>query len=225
MMSPKRKAFVTGASRGIGAAITQELGRRGFEVWAPGRGELDLANPDSVSRFVKAHPSAGVDVLVNNAGINVLKALPELDSSTWAQVQQVNVTAPLSLIQWAAPYMRTQKWGRILNISSIFSFVTKEKRCGYSAAKAAMNALTRSAAVELGPDGILVNSLCPGYVDTEMTSKNNSPADLERIKSAIPLRRLAKPEELARIAGFLCSEENGYLTGQAVVADGGFTCL
>jgi NAD(P)-dependent dehydrogenase (short-subunit alcohol dehydrogenase family) len=223
-MSQKRKAFVTGGSRGIGAAIALELTRRGFDVWAPGRAELDLGDPASVARFIKAHPVAGVDVLVNNAGINILKALPELDSSTWAQVQQVNLTAPLCLIQWVAPFMRGQKWGRILNISSILSLVAKEKRGAYSATKSAINALTRSAAVEFGPDGILVNSLCPGYVDTELTTKNNSPADLERIIGSIPLRRMAKTEELARVAGFLCSDENSYLTGQAVVADGGFTC-
>lgn len=223
-MNAKRKACVTGGSRGIGAAIALELTRRGFDVWTPGRAELDLSDPVSVGRFIKTHSSANVDVLVNNAGINILKALPDLDPATWAQMHQVNLTAPLQLIQWAAPFMRGQKWGRILNISSIFSLVTKEKRCGYSTTKAAINALTRTAAVELGPDGILVNSLCPGYVDTELTTKNNSPADLEKIKASIPLRRLAAPAELARVAAFLCSEENSYLTGQAVVADGGFTC-
>jgi 3-oxoacyl-[acyl-carrier protein] reductase len=222
-MNGKRKACVTGGSRGIGAAIIRELNRRGFEVWAPSRAELDLSDPASIARFVAAHP-AEVDVLVNNAGINFLKALPELDLATWTQMQQVNLAAPLCLIQWAAPFMRERRWGRILNISSVFSLVTKEKRGAYSMTKAALNALTRSAAVEFGPDGILVNSLCPGYVETEMTRRNNSPADLEKIKSAIPLRRLALPEELARVAGFLCSEENNYLTGQAVVADGGFTC-
>jgi 3-oxoacyl-[acyl-carrier protein] reductase len=87
-----------------------------------------------------------------------------------------------------------------------------------------LNALTRSAAVELGPHGILVNALCPGYVDTELTRKNNPPAELEKIEESIPLRRMAKAEELARVAAFLCSEENSYLTGQMVVVDGGFTC-
>jgi 3-oxoacyl-[acyl-carrier protein] reductase len=223
-MNQKRKAFVTGGSRGIGAAIVQELTRRGFDVWAPSRAELDLNDPVSIARFVKAHPAAGVDVLVNNAGINILKALPDLDSACWSEMQQVNLTAPLCLIQWAAPFMRGQKWGRILNISSILSLVAKEKRCAYSMTKAALNALTRTAAVEFGPDGILVNSLCPGYVGTELTTQNNSPADLEKIMGTIPLRRLAQPEELARVAGFLCSEDNSYVTGQAVVADGGFTC-
>jgi len=183
---------------------------------------LDLGDPASVARFAQAQEGR-VDVLVNNAGINFLKAIPELDAATWEQMQQVNLAAPLRLIQWVTPFMRAQKWGRILNVSSMFSLVTKERRCAYSMTKAALNALTRSAAVELGPDGILVNALCPGYVDTEMTRRNNSPADLEKITQAIPLRRLALPDELARVAGFLCSEENQYVTGQAVVADGGFT--
>jgi len=223
-VNPKRKAFVTGGSRGIGAAIARALDRQGFDIWSPGRAELDLCDPSSVARFVQAQ-AGRVDVLVNNAGINFLKAIPDLDSATWDQMQQVNLAAPLRLMQWVTPFMREQKWGRILNVSSVFSLVTKEKRCAYSMTKAALNALTRSSAIEFGPDGILVNSLCPGYVDTEMTSRNNSPADLEKIRATIPLRRLALPDELARVAGFLCSEENNYITGQAIVVDGGFTCL
>jgi 3-oxoacyl-[acyl-carrier protein] reductase len=222
-VNPKRKAFISGGSRGIGEAIARELGRQGLQIWTPDRAELDLSDPSSVTRFMESH-AGSVDVLVNNAGINFLKAIPDLDAATWDQMQQVNLAAPLRLIQWVAPFMRERKWGRILNISSVFSLVTKEKRCAYSMTKAALNALTRSAAVEFGPDGILVNSLCPGYVETEMTSKNNSPAELEMIKGTIPLRRLALPDDLARVAGFLCSEENNYITGQAVVADGGFTC-
>jgi 3-oxoacyl-[acyl-carrier protein] reductase len=134
------------------------------------------------------------------------------------------LTAPLRLIQAFAPSMQTRGWGRILNVSSIFSVVTKEQRAIYSMTKAALNALTRSAAVELGPFGILVNALCPGYVDTELTRTNNSPADIAALESQIPLRRLAQPAELARVAAFLCSEENTYLTGQSVLVDGGFTC-
>jgi len=221
-MSAKRKAFLTGGNRGIGAAIHNELIRRGFEVWAPGRAELDLADPASIARFTRTH-SGEVDALVNNAGINILKPIPDFDPATWAQMQQVNLAAPLALMQWAAPFMRQRRWGRIVNISSIFSLVTRENRAPYSMTKAALNALTRNAAIEFGPDGVLVNALCPGYVETEMTTKNNPPAEIERIKSTIPLQRMARPEEMAQIAGFLCSEENNYITGQAIVADGGFT--
>ncbi len=224
MMKEQRTAFVTGGSRGIGAAIARNLAGRGFAVWAPTRAELDLANADSVKQFVAAHRDSRVDVLVNNAGINILKALPELDTPVWSEMQQINVNAPLVLTQWAAPFMRSQKWGRILNLSSIFGILAKEKRAGYSMTKAAIIALTRAAAVELGPEGILVNALCPGYVATEMTAKNNPPAVLKMIVESIPLRRLAETAELAQVAGFLCSEENTYLTGQSVIVDGGFTC-
>ena len=222
-MNTKRKALITGGARGIGAAIAKELSQRGFEIIAPSRSELDLSKSASVEKFLK-NDSLQVDVLINNAGINVLKSLSDLDGATWSEMLQVNLSAPLRLIQAVTPHMREQKWGRILNLSSIFSLVTKENRAGYSMSKAGLNALTRSAAVELGPHGILVNALCPGYVDTELTRKNNSPAELEKIEESIPLRRMAKAEELARVAAFLCSEENSYLTGQMVVVDGGFTC-
>jgi len=223
-MNRKRKALVTGGSRGIGAAIAAELTKHGFEVWTPGRAELDLSQAASIDSFVAAHP-ADVDVLVNNAGINIIKPIPAVDAATWSQMQQVNLSAPLRLMQWAMPFMQRQRWGRILNVSSILSLVTREGRATYSMTKAALNSLTRTAAVEFGQDGVLVNALCPGYVDTELTHRNNSPERLEQIKATIPMRRMAEPVELARVAAFLCSEENGYLTGQTIVVDGGFTCL
>lgn len=222
-MHQKRKALVTGGARGIGAAIAQELSQRGFEVVTPLRADLDLSQTTSIEKFLK-DSAMDFDVLINNAGINVLKSIVELDGQTWNEMMQVNLSAPLRLIQAVTPHMRKNKWGRILNISSIFSLVTKENRAAYSMTKSGLNALTRSAAVELGSHGILVNSLCPGYVDTELTRKNNSPAEIEKIEESIPLRRMAKTEELARVAAFLCSEENSYLTGQTVVVDGGFTC-
>lgn len=218
------RALVTGGSRGIGRAIANELANRGIEVLTPGRQELDLADPSSVQRYVAAHQDDGIDILVNNAGVNVLASLDELTEPDWAAMTQINLSAPLMLIKGFAPGMRARSWGRILSTSSIFGIVTKEKRVMYSATKSGLQGLTRTAAVELGPFGILVNALCPGYVETELTLHNNSPADLERIVQTIPTQRLARPEEIARVAAFLCSDENTYLTGQAIVVDGGFTC-
>ncbi len=222
-MKTQRKVLITGGARGIGAAMAKVFAERGFITITPSRAELDLSKPGSVKAYAAKNPIQA-DVLINNAGINIIKAIDEIDPAMWAEMQQVNLTAPLELIQAVAPYMKAQKWGRILNISSIFGLVTKEKRAAYSMTKSAINGLTRTAAVELGPDGILVNSLCPGYVDTELTRKNNSPADIDKIVESIPARRMALAEELARIAFFLCSEENSYITGQSIVADGGFTC-
>lgn len=223
-MAERRTALVTGGARGIGAAIAAELERRGFTILAPTRQEMDLEDAASVESYLAARRDTGVDVLVNNAGINRLRALDELDGETWGAMVQTNLSAPLRLTQAFAAGMQERGWGRILNVSSIFGIVTKERRAAYSMTKSALNALTRSAAVELGPRGVLVNALCPGYVDTALTRQNNSPADIEAIEASIPLRRMAQAEELARVAGFLCSEENSYLTGQMVVVDGGFLC-
>lgn len=223
-MSIRRRVLITGGARGIGAAIAKELANRGCDLVAPGRSELDLAMPPSIDDYLKRNREIKFDVLINNAGINILNPLMETGGPAWEEMMQINLNAPLRLIQAVAPHMQAQGWGRILNVSSVFSLVTKEKRTAYSITKAGLNALTRSAAVELGPRGILVNALCPGYVETELTKKNNSPSELEAIKLSIPLRRLALPEELARTAAFLCSEENTYLTGQTIVVDGGFIC-
>lgn len=224
-MSTPRTVLLTGGSRGIGAAITAELTALGHKVITPTRQELDLANPASIDAFLHQNAALPVDILVNNAGINFLRSVTELDAATWQSMLQTNLTAALRLTQTYAPGMATRGWGRILNISTIFSVVTKERRAAYSMTKAALNALTRSTAVEFGANGVLVNSLAPGYVDTELTHKNNSAEALAAIIASIPLRRLAQPRDLAKIASFLVSDDNTYITGQTIVADGGFTSL
>ncbi|MEY4489132.1 MAG: hypothetical protein RIQ79_1640, partial [Verrucomicrobiota bacterium] len=185
---------------------------------------LDLADPASLDAYLARHASTEIDILINNAGINVLQGLSTLEPSVWQAMLQVNLTSALRLTQAFAPGMAARGWGRVVNLSTIFSIVTKERRAAYSMTKAALNALTRSAAVEFGPGGVLVNALAPGYVDTDLTRRNNSPADLAAIEATIPLRRLAAPSEIARLAAFLATEENTYITGQTLVADGGFTC-
>lgn len=219
-----RLAFITGGGRGIGAAIRAVLEQRGYRVEAPSRAELDLANPTAIEAYLKSHGDLPVDILINNAGINVLNPLPAIDTSTWQAMLQTNLTAALRLIQAFAPGMAKRGWGRILSVSSILSTVTRDDRAAYSMTKAALNALCRSAAVEFGPAGVVVNALAPGYVDTALTRQNNSPETLAAIQATIPLRRLAQADELAQVAAFLVSEENTYLTGQTILVDGGFTC-
>ena len=219
-----RKALVTGASRGIGGAIAEALRGAGLEVFAPSRSELDLLDPASVGRFVEAHRESGITVLVNNAGINPIEALEEISEENWSRTLQINLTAPFLLIQGLCPGMKAEGWGRIVNLSSIWAVVSKGKRASYSAAKSALTGLTRTSAIELAPHGVLVNAVCPGFVETELTRANNPPEALEIIRKTIPLGRLAQPEEIARFVTFLCSEQNSYITGQSIVIDGGFVC-
>ena len=222
-MSSSRTALVTGGSRGIGVAIADALRGSGVDVLTPGRDTLDLSDAASVEQWLAAH-GGRLDIVVNNAGINVLDEPESITPENWAQMVQVNLTAPLQVIQGAAPGMKERGWGRIVNISSIFGVVTKERRGAYSMVKSGLNGLTRTAAVELAPSGILVNSVCPGYVATDMTRQNNPPDVIRQIEATIPAGRLAEPAEIARFVAWLCSEENTYLTGQTLVVDGGFTC-
>jgi len=193
-------------------------------VVSPSREELDLASKDSVEAYLRDHSDIAVDILINNAGMNVPEKINEISWDTWNETLQTNLGSAVRLIQFLAPGMSSRGYGRILNTSSILGLVTKEGRAAYSMTKAALNALTRSAALEFGAGGVLVNSLAPGYVDTELTRNNNSPEALASIIRSIPLGRMADPKELARVAGFLVSDQNTYLTGQTIVVDGGFTC-
>ncbi len=222
--SSNHVALVTGGSRGIGATIAQALIAQGVEVIAPARSELDLTLPESITRFIQANQSRRIDILVNNAGINIINELGQIRAEDWQAMLQVNLTAPMELARGFVPGMKAQKWGRIVNLSSVFSTVTKEKRAAYSATKSGLNGLTRTLAVELGPEGILVNAVGPGYVNTELTSQNNSPSALAEITQTIPLKRMAEPSEIAEFVAFLCSEKNTYLTGQTLLIDGGFSC-
>jgi len=223
-LTKHHKALITGGSRGLGAAMSSLLEDQGVEVIAPNRDVLDLSHMESIAAYVASEQGAGFDIIINNAGINLLNELTHVQDEDWQIMLQVNLTAPMALIRGFSPYMKAQKWGRIVNISSIFSLVTRENRSAYSATKAGLNGLTRTAAVELAPHGILVNAVCPGYVETELTFVNNSPEQLAAITATIPLQRLAQPHEIAKLVSFLCSEENTYLTGQNLVIDGGFTC-
>jgi 3-oxoacyl-[acyl-carrier protein] reductase len=137
---------------------------------------------------------------------------------------QINLVAPLQLTRLVAERMKANRYGRIVNLSSIWSIVSKERRVAYAASKSAINGITRTLALELGPYGVLVNAIAPGYINTELTRQNNSPEQIQAISDNIPLQRLAEPAEIAEMAAFLCSEKNSYMTGQVLVVDGGYVC-
>ena len=218
-----RRVLITGAGRGIGKAIADCYSAHGHEVLAPTRKELDLSSIDAVRAFIDSG-MADIDVLINNAGENKIDPLERLDLEDWQRVLSVNLTAPMLLLQAAARGMTARNWGRIVNISSCYSIVSRAGRAPYSTSKAGINALTRSAAIEYAPHNVLVNALCPGFVETDLTRRNNSPEQIAALCSQVPLGRLAKPEEIAQYVYFLGSDENTYITGQMAIIDGGFLC-
>ena len=223
MMDTNRKpALITGASRGIGRAAAEWFRRAGYDVLTPARSEMDLADPASIAAWCRS--AERVDVLVNNAGINTIAPLDALGDGVLDEMLQVNLKAPLQIVRALGGRIGGSRTGRIVNLSSIWAFVSKEGRCGYTAAKAAVRGVTQTLALELAPRTILVNAVAPGFVDTELTRRNNTPEQIAALAETIPLARLAAPEEIAELIGFLASERNTYITGQTLVIDGGYTC-
>lgn len=219
----KKVALVTGGSRGIGLAIVAQFMNKGFDVLAPTRKDMNLNDMSSIESYC-AQITGNVDVIINNAGINTIATLEYLDDRTFDEMLQINLKAPLKIIQCLKGQMGKTDIGRIVNVSSIWSYISKEGRCGYTAAKTAINGITRTLALELAKDNILVNAVAPGFVNTELTRQNNSQEEISQLVKLIPLGRMAESSEIANLIYFLSSEANTFITGQTILIDGGYTC-
>ena len=217
----EKTALITGSTGGIGKYLVSSL-KEDVTVVSPTRKELDLSSNSSVDDYISSL-DVPIDIIVNCAGIHKAGNCEDLTEYDFQNVLQINLIAPFQIISGLAKGMKERKYGRILNISSIWSVIAKEKRSIYSASKSGLDGLTRTLALELAPFNILVNSIAPGYVDTKMIQLYNSEKELENIKKIIPLGRFAKPSEIGELAKFLCSEKNSYITGQIIPIDGGYT--
>lgn len=216
------RALVTGGSRGIGLAIAGKLRSEGIQVTAPTRNELDLTDSLSLEGFLDKSEHRNFDIIVNNAGENIILPLQDIPVETWRQTHMVNLESPFRILQANIPYFRKMGWGRVVNIASIYGLVSREGRGSYASTKAALISLTRTAAIELGSYGVLVNAVCPGFIETELTRQNNPPDILAKLIDQVPLKRLGQPQDVAEFVSFLCSSSNTFINGQALVIDGGF---
>jgi 3-oxoacyl-[acyl-carrier protein] reductase len=240
----KTKILVTGATRGIGRAIAARLTQDGYQVYGTGTQrsaercadmtdltgvswlDVDFTDRDSMREFLKALVEIGpLDGLVNNAGVNRIKPLDEVGEDDYDFVHDTNLRSPYLICREVLKGMAVQGEGRIVNIASIWSVITKAQRSLYSSAKTGLVGLTRALAVEYGPKGILVNAVSPGFVMTDMTRESLSEAEIAELEAQVPMRKMATPEDIAEVVLFLLSKENRYLTGQNIVADGGFSIV
>jgi len=216
----KRTALITGSTGGIGKSLVSSL-KENVNVISPTRKELDLSSNSSIDDYISSL-DIPIDIIVNCAGIHKAGNCEDLTVHDFQNILQINLIAPFQIISGLVKGMKERKYGRILNISSIWSVVSKEKRSIYSASKSGLNGLTRTLALELAPFNILVNSVAPGYVNTDMIQQYNSKKELEKIKKVIPLGRFAEPNEIVELVKFLISENNSYITGQIIPIDGGY---
>ncbi len=229
-----KNAVVTGGGSGIGAAIAARLRADGLHV-----ATLDLQQSDDELAHVadvtdRAAVDAALDairaqlgpisVLVNAAGLDCFKRFSDVSFEKWQQIIDVNLNGVFHCVQAVLPDMLDAGWGRIVNISSSSTHSGQPFMSPYVAAKSAVNGLTKSLALELGPSGITVNAVPPGFIDTPMLRKAEGKGflgDTDRQIEQTPVRRMGKPEDIAAACAFFISEEAGYITGQILGVNGG----
>ena len=239
-----RVAVITGASRGLGRAMAIELGAAGAKVALVGR---DRAKLDETAALAGAGAAVfiadvtdeaqvraleqgvrekfgHVDILINNAGMNIRKPLVEYTLDEWNTVLDSNLTSVFLVSRSFIPMMKGRGWGRIINLASIMSHVSLPGRTAYSASKAALLGITRALAQELAEDGITVVAISPGPFATEINTALMENPELNRqFLSSVPLGRWGKAEEIGKLALYLCSDDAGFITGSDILIDGGWT--
>lgn len=243
-----QRFVISGGASGIGLAVARLALQRGARVGlldrdaealataarSLGEGAVtlncDVADADAVHRAVAeaAERLDGIDALVNSAGIDLLTPLEAMQDADWSRVLAVNLTGPMLLCRAALPHLRRAGGGTIVNVSSGAGLSPLPNRTAYCAAKAGVIMFGKALAIEAAPDGIRVNAVCPGAIDTPLfrTSYENAPdpaAALEAIRERYALRRIAQPEEVAEAVLYLSSAASSYITGTALAVDGGRT--
>jgi NAD(P)-dependent dehydrogenase (short-subunit alcohol dehydrogenase family) len=241
-----RAALITGANRGLGKAMAFALAEAGVRIALVAR---DVPQLNAVAEQVRQFgPQAEVfrtdisdesqvlqlerdvlaklgpvDILINNAGIAVRKFCVDLTLADWMSVMNTNLTSAFLLCRSFVPHMKGRGYGRIINISSIMGHISVPQRTAYSSSKAGLMGFTRALALELAPEGITVVSISPGPFATEMTIPlMTNPEINEQFMSKTPLRRWGQPDDIGKLALYLCSEEAGFITGTDIVVDGGW---
>ena len=232
-----KTALITGASRGIGNAIALHLKKEGYRVLGTATSSagaskleeeeieglvLDLNSVESKEQFWEQieKNEIQISVLVNNAGITRDNIVLRMSEDEWQDIMNVNLNGAFYLSKKVLKMMLKLKWGRVINITSTSASIGNKGQSNYSAAKAGVEAFTKSLAREVGSRNITINSIAPGFIDTDMTQQSDG-VNMDDLIKEIPLGRFGKPDEVAHLTSFLCSEEASYITGQTIHINGG----
>tara|TARA_B100000242_G_scaffold231818_1_gene171811 strand:+ start:2410 stop:3159 length:750 start_codon:yes stop_codon:yes gene_type:complete len=228
-----KKILVTGYSSGIGNCLIKKYLSLGAKVYSTSTKlefkkknlivlKCNFLNQNSQDIFFKKIENITFDVVVNNAGINIIDEIYNIKDQDIEKIIRINLTIPAQIIKLTSRRMIKRRKGKIINISSIFGSISKSKRASYSSSKSGLIGLTKASALDLAKYNILVNSVSPGFIDTKLTKKILGKNLMKKIKNQIPLKKIAKPDEIIPYIIFLSSDNNNYITGQNCVIDGGF---
>lgn len=248
MAGPRKVALVTGGGGGIGEATCHRLAQGGMAIGVLGRRKANIsavaaaieqAGGTALALETDVADRAGVDcavaelrerlgpvtVLVNNAGIEEFTPFPEINGDAWDKIMAVNLTGTYYVTQAVLPDMVAARWGRIINLTALGAQIGAANMVHYTASKGGVTAMTRSLAVELGPKGITVNAISPGFILTPMAQRaidgDLFPVPYEQIVAAYPVPRVGRPDEAAAAIAFFASDDAGYITGQVLGVNGG----
>ena len=229
--------LVTGATRGIGRQIAEDMFHAGANIIATGTSDLSLSqlndgfekypvdflDSQSVDNFISFLSNKKIDVCINNAGINKIASIGDVQQEDWDAIIKVNLTTPFRIIKTISNTMKRHNYGRIVNISSIWGTISKEYRASYSSSKFGLVGLSLSAAAELAKYDVLVNTVSPGFTLTDLTREVLGETEMVKIAKTIPIGRMATPSDISKVVMFMASNQNNYISGQNIVVDGGFT--
>jgi NAD(P)-dependent dehydrogenase (short-subunit alcohol dehydrogenase family) len=217
-----KRVLVLGARGAIGKAIVDRFTESGSDVTGVGRQDFDLTDLSQIERFF-ALGRSDFDVLVHSGGFNIPKTFESLSDQEIRHSLDANLMGFLEVTRYCLPHWKKGGAGRVVVLSSLYGTFGRRGRLPYVISKHALNGAVKTLAIELSMHGVLVNSVSPGYISTELTFRNNDPNEIAKLTAGIPLGRLGTPEEVAKVVEFLCSDLNTYINGQDLVVDGGFS--
>jgi NAD(P)-dependent dehydrogenase (short-subunit alcohol dehydrogenase family) len=216
----KINVLLTGGSRGIGEAIKFKFQKEGCNVISPTSSEMNLSSEDSINSFL-ANIEKPIDILINNAGINIPESFEEISLQSLYKTLHINTIAPFILSQYCInKFFLNKNKGCIINIGTLWLSKSRPGRTTYSLSKSALESLTRSIAVEYGRNNIRCNMVSPGFIGTDLTYQNNTQEELDIIIEKVPMKRLGLTKEIADLVVYL-SLKNDFITGENIYIDGG----
>lgn len=219
----KKIVLISGASRGIGKDISNLFQNLGAKVIKLDSSQYDLRQESELLKLKKFIAKYNkIDILVNNAGINYSELNLEFSLQKFNNLMNVNLKAPIFITSEVSKKMKKNKFGRIINISSIAATRVREGRTAYSASKFALEGFTKTLSVELAKYNILVNAVAPGFIDTDMTRKMLTKKEIKNLSDQVPLKKLGSTKDIANAVIFLASDMNNFINGHSLVVDGGF---